>query len=77
MVDVQSFMMEPKVEGEEEGLEEEEGEEREALLNCHDQRRLGIVWIHGPVDSVCVIEEVLNDDFCTNIRKLFIICFTI
>ena len=75
MVDVQSFMMEPKVEGEEEGLEEEEGEEREALLNCHDQRRLGIV--HGPVDSVCVIEEVLNDDFCTNIRKLFIICFTI
>ena len=44
MVDVQSFMMEPTVEGEEEGLEEEEGEEREALLNCHDQRRLGIVW---------------------------------
>ena len=76
-MDVQSFMMEPKVEGEEEGLEEEEGEEREALLNCHDKRCLGIVWIHGPVDSVCVIEEVLNDDFCTNIRKLFIICFTI
>ena len=44
MVDVQSFMMEPTVEGEEEGLEEEEGEEGGPLLNCHDQRRLGIVW---------------------------------